>query len=318
MTNIQITPKWPQVKPSLHYVYIHLEVSTGNPFYVGLGQNKRGWAAGVKARGLWWSRVANKHGVSIDIVQDGMCRDDAILLEMWLIAKLRHEGYRLVNISEGGAGPTGIESKLKVDVYSSIHGHFKSATEAAVYMQSIGYDTARDSNIIGCCKGRHSFMYGSAWSYMPNPKHPKITDNKEIVSRNNKERCSKKIFCSNGVSFDSVVESVSWLRHNGHPKASQGSVSRACKNGGVIYSCRWSYDIFPEHDGTDGKTNRYRATRKAVCTECGLFFDSMKSAVDYLVSIGYESASYTAISKCCSNKQKSAYGFIWRLYAEDT
>lgn len=315
MTKIQITPKWSEVKPELHYVYIHREESTGRPFYVGLGQNKRGWACSAGSRSNWWMSVARKYGVTIDVAQSGMSRDDAILLEMWLIAKLSHEGFRLVNISEGGEGPIGVESKQKICVYSSAYGEFDSATNAAKYLRTIGYPTATDSNIIGCCKGRNEFMYGSAWSYHPNPVHPQTTDIRDVIARNNKDRCSKAIFCSNRIRFDSVSDAVLWLKSSGYPRASQGSVSRACKTGGVLYSLRWSYDNFPDHDGTDGKNSRYMATKKPVYTSCGLSFESMRNAVDYLVSLGYKGATYHAISRCCSGRQTSAYGFVWRKNA---
>ncbi len=107
MTKIQITPKWSDVKPSDCYVYIHRRASDGVCFYVGRGVYKRGWDSSITARNPWWINIAEKHGVEVEIAQCGLSNDDANLLEMWLIAKFRHEGIFLCNMTDGGEGVTG-------------------------------------------------------------------------------------------------------------------------------------------------------------------------------------------------------------------
>lgn len=104
VSKIHIEPNWAEVKPSGEYVYIHIKATDQMPFYVGKGQNKRAFNRG---RNRFWRHRAEKHGVIVEIAQDGMTRDQAILLEMWLIAKLRHEGHDLCNLTDGGEGNTG-------------------------------------------------------------------------------------------------------------------------------------------------------------------------------------------------------------------
>jgi hypothetical protein len=51
--------------------------------------------------------------------------------------------------------------------------------------------------------------------------------------------------------------------------------------------------------------------RKAVKTECGMIFDGMRKAAEWLRSNGHPKASATNISLCCRGKVKSAYGYVW-------
>lgn len=89
-----------------YYVYIHRRESDGSIFYVGKG--KRGRAKSIHGRNRHWNNVFKKHGRKVEFCQKGMSEDDAFLLEMWLIAKLKHKGINLCNISTGGDGASGV------------------------------------------------------------------------------------------------------------------------------------------------------------------------------------------------------------------
>ena len=90
------------------YVYLHRKASNNDIFYVGKGKGKRAWDVGKgRRKNNHWQNVADKHGVVVEIACDGMTEDDSLLLEMWLIAKLRHEGVALTNLTDGGDGTTG-------------------------------------------------------------------------------------------------------------------------------------------------------------------------------------------------------------------
>ena len=107
MTEIQITPKWKDVKPEGHYVYIHYRADNGSIMYVGKG--KRGRWLSASGRGAYWINSARLHGVISEIAQDDMMESDAFLLEMWLIAKFRISGENLVNRTDGGEGASGFK-----------------------------------------------------------------------------------------------------------------------------------------------------------------------------------------------------------------
>lgn len=90
----------------IFYVYIHRRKSDGVPFYIGKGKLRRAWC--FAHRNEYWNRVREKHGVTVEICSRNMSEPDAFLLEMWLIAKFKHEGVALTNMTEGGDGVTGI------------------------------------------------------------------------------------------------------------------------------------------------------------------------------------------------------------------
>lgn len=108
MTKIQITPKYSEVKPRGFYVYLHKRATDGSIFYVGKGTGDRAWHKSSYSRGDgWWRNISIKNGVIVEICQDDMTEGDAFLLEMWLIAKLRHVGVVLCNLTDGGEGASG-------------------------------------------------------------------------------------------------------------------------------------------------------------------------------------------------------------------
>lgn len=156
MTTIQITPIWYDVKPSLHYVYIHTRGSDGSPFYVGMGQGRRGWSSGVGSRSPWWIRVGKKNGCRIEIAQDGLSRDQAMLLEMWLIAKLRHAGERLVNMTDGGEGAIGVKQTEE-----TIRKRTKRGKEHHFFGKKMSPEHCKNLSLshIGKMKGRDSPTY---------------------------------------------------------------------------------------------------------------------------------------------------------------
>lgn len=179
MTKIQITPIYRDVKPQGYYVYIHNRASNGKPFYVGKGKSRRAWGATEASdRSTRWMRTARKHGVRIEIAQDQLSEDAAFLLEMWLIAKLRHDGNDLCNMTDGGDGASGFKKEeldrllLARDVFDSLGNHYPCLQDAARSMRDFGYPLASSSNICACASGVKASVYGRNWSYTEVPPHP--------------------------------------------------------------------------------------------------------------------------------------------------
>lgn len=99
------------------YVYIHRRLTTGEPFYVGKGRGSR--AHSLNSRNAHWKNIVAKDGGrEVEILIDGVDEEFAFLVEMEAISKLRLIGSNLVNMTDGGDGPSGLkhseESKLKM------------------------------------------------------------------------------------------------------------------------------------------------------------------------------------------------------------
>lgn len=92
-----------------YYVYLHRKKTTGEVFYVGKGHDRRAWSQ--QGRNKFWKRVVQKHGLDVEIYLDGLQEWYAFELEKDLVG---YYGRRqlglgsLVNLSDGGEGPSGI------------------------------------------------------------------------------------------------------------------------------------------------------------------------------------------------------------------
>lgn len=105
MTDIQITPKWKDVKPEGYYVYIHRRATDGTPFYVGKGRGYRGWRY-KGTRSKFWMNTAIKNGVIVEIYKSDLSEVCAFSLEKILIDSYGIEN--LCNLSLGGDGKSGL------------------------------------------------------------------------------------------------------------------------------------------------------------------------------------------------------------------
>ena len=85
-----------------YYVYEH-STKSGEVFYIGKGCGARSHA--TDGRSKEWHKMVANHGLNIRIVQSGMSENDALSLEVHLIALLgrknKGEG-KLVNKTAGG------------------------------------------------------------------------------------------------------------------------------------------------------------------------------------------------------------------------
>lgn len=90
------------------YVYLHRKKTTGEVFYVGKGSGDRAWNR--QGRNEFWKKTVRKHGYYVEIHSHGLQEWYAFELERDLIC---YYGRRqlglgtLVNLSDGGEGPSG-------------------------------------------------------------------------------------------------------------------------------------------------------------------------------------------------------------------
>ena len=87
------------------YTYMHIRKDTGLPFYVGKGSgNRANWQHG---RNKHWSNVVKKHGFDVSILAHWENENDAFQHEIFLISCFKDVGIELVNLTNGGDGPSG-------------------------------------------------------------------------------------------------------------------------------------------------------------------------------------------------------------------
>lgn len=91
----------------MFYTYIHKKLDTGEVFYVGKGHGARHVSSHNRNR--YWNNTVNKHGFEAVIVERYDSERDALDAEIQLIAKMRSEGVKLVNITDGGEGVSGLK-----------------------------------------------------------------------------------------------------------------------------------------------------------------------------------------------------------------
>lgn len=91
------------------YVYVHKKATTGEVFYVGKGVKSR--ATSKHSRSLYWNNTVNKHGFTVEKVLKDLTNEEACTEEIKLIAKLKEEGTKLCNISDGGETGPGLKGK---------------------------------------------------------------------------------------------------------------------------------------------------------------------------------------------------------------
>jgi len=93
-----------------YYVYTHLNPTTKEVFYVGIGYGNRAWNRWA-GRNQFWENYVEKHGFEVEIIINNITRKQAEKIEINLIAELGRrqidEGGTLVNRSSGGDGSMG-------------------------------------------------------------------------------------------------------------------------------------------------------------------------------------------------------------------
>jgi len=87
------------------YVYLHIKLTNGEPFYVGKGNNKR--CDSKKGRSNWWLKTVNKYGYDVILLEENLTEEEAFKEEIYWIYRIgrRDKGLGpLVNLTDGGDG----------------------------------------------------------------------------------------------------------------------------------------------------------------------------------------------------------------------
>lgn len=304
MTKINIEPKWADVKPANEYVYIHYTLDYGLPFYVGKGVERRAFD---RNRNPFWRYRAKKHGVRVEICQEGMTTDDAYLLEMWLIAKLRHEGYDLCNMTDGGEGRIGFESEKRREVFCSNGMKFTHAESAAEWLRCEGHHGATSKIVSACALGRKKSIYGYGFSHSENTPIPVVTgmEAQALAAGSN----GIPVFSNDGFGYRSASE-AQYIVTGAYGSGSH--ILQACRGERLTaYGFTWSFNAdgpFPDYVDPMERSNR--AKWKMVRNNDGDVFASFSLATEWLSARNNRNYSQGAIQTSIRRGGKCG-GFYW-------
>ena len=93
-----------------YYVYVHRKMTNNEIFYVGKGCGSRAWNS--HGRNKYWQNIVNKHGYSVEVVED--CLEESVSLEREVhYIKILGERYKLANFTNGGDSPVFNEESRK-------------------------------------------------------------------------------------------------------------------------------------------------------------------------------------------------------------
>lgn len=127
----------------MFYTYLHLRESDSKPFYVGKGQGKRAWAH--RNRNLHWKNTVAKHGLKVEICAEWPTEAEAFEHERFLIACFRDMGHNLVNLTDGGEGPSGMKcsEETKAVLRAKAVKQFESG-DAAAHLSRLATERFKD------------------------------------------------------------------------------------------------------------------------------------------------------------------------------
>lgn len=92
------------------YIYAHMKLTDGTPFYIGKGVGRRAFSKSKSQRSKWWHKTVKKYGLDILFLEKGLTEEEAFDREKYWISKIGRRDLGngpLVNMTNGGDGVVG-------------------------------------------------------------------------------------------------------------------------------------------------------------------------------------------------------------------
>lgn len=257
-----------------YYVYAHKKKNDGSIFYIGKGRGERCFIK--HGRNKHWNNIVNKYGYSIEILKSCINEYDALILETEFISRMKKQGVKLCNQTNGGDGLKG------VSISEIMRNKFR--------MAKLGKKQK--------------------------PEHAKKSAMARIGKKNSawhRERTvegkRKKIISSDGICFISSCHAARYLTEMLNKKCYQGLISmcaRGLRNN--AYGITWSYDT-----STIPKFLTTKTPAKFILNITNnMQFESVNKAKEWVSKVKgtaqHQSISYAARS----NGEHPAYGYYWK------
>ncbi len=88
-----------------YYIYLHIKLTNGEPFYIGKGCGKRAYSK--QGRTKWWKNIVDKYGYDIILLEEGLTEEESYKRENYWIKRIGRENLNkgsLINLTDGGGG----------------------------------------------------------------------------------------------------------------------------------------------------------------------------------------------------------------------
>jgi len=125
------------------FVYRHIRLDNGNPFYIGIGKSEAR-AYSTKGRSKFWQRIVDKCGYEVEILFDNLDYEQAKLKEQEFISLYGRANTcngLLCNLTDGGDGSLGYkpteEALLKISNTSK--GRVKSVEQIEKWKSKMNF-----------------------------------------------------------------------------------------------------------------------------------------------------------------------------------
>lgn len=96
----------------MFYTYLHKTVD-GEVFYVGKGKAHRAWAKSGRNRSAAWHEMVSRRGLIVEICAYWPTEKEAYEHEKVLLACFKDMGAKLLNMTAGGGGASGMKQTLE-------------------------------------------------------------------------------------------------------------------------------------------------------------------------------------------------------------
>ncbi len=215
-----------QIVPQDFYVYVHRTLA-GRVFYVGKGQDKRGWSD--QSRNKHWHNIVNKHGLVVEVVESGLQEWYAFELECGLITLYGRE--TLCNMTNGGDGTSGLvhseESCTRISIALSAAKKGKPLSE-------------KNRLAIIVAKSKPEFKEKHRLTTIAAMAKPEVKEKHRFAVR---AALAKPILCEQtGQVFQTTICAEKWLKSTGKPKAARTAIRACCNNKAKsAYGYTWRY-----------------------------------------------------------------------------
>lgn len=127
----------------------------------------------------------------------------------------------------------------------------------------------------------------------------------------------RMVLNSDGFKFDTATIAADWLKQLGVKNPTPAHILECCKNqSNSAYGYAWWYEGEKEKKFISRFKRQGDTQMKRVSCSNGMEFNSIKDAVIWLKSNGYEKSSQPNITACCRGRAITAYGYKWNYIDE--